>query len=106
MSENESAVDRVRRYVWARDTMPMRQLNDDIHGVHSGTEYEGVLTLSDLRALLAEREALLKAGDDMADAIENLLRINMSPAPDGAAVKRAAAWRAIEEKAAYAGLTP
>jgi hypothetical protein len=58
-----SASDRVRRYVAMRIEKPIGKLDDEIHGVHVGTEWEAELRLSDLRGLLAELdEADRRAG--------------------------------------------
>ena len=52
----DGAVGRVRRYVEMRAAKPLRGVGECIHRVHTGTEWEAELLLSDLRALLAERD--------------------------------------------------
>jgi hypothetical protein len=65
------AVGRVRRYVEMRAAKPLRGVGECIHGVHTGTEWEAELLLSDLRALLAERDRLREALRDVAPALKD-----------------------------------
>jgi hypothetical protein len=58
MLAKATPAERVARYVQMRDEKPLRGMDDDIHGLHSGTEWEAALSLSDLRALLDERDRL------------------------------------------------
>lgn len=44
-----AGVEAIRHYVAMRDAKPLRQLDDVIHSVHAGTEWEAELRLSDLR---------------------------------------------------------
>lgn len=46
------ALSRISRYIHMRDEMPLRGLDDDIHTIHMGTEFESALLLSDLRELI------------------------------------------------------
>jgi hypothetical protein len=48
----KAALDRVRRYVEMRDQKPFSGLSDLIHGIHTGTEWEAELMLSDLRVIV------------------------------------------------------
>lgn len=52
-----AAIERLERYVKIRDEKPIRNQDDEIHGVHVGTEWEGTLQLSDLRLVLAALNA-------------------------------------------------
>ena len=52
--------ERVARYVQMRDEKPLRNQDDLITRLHTGTEWEAELTLSDLRALLDEHDRLAK----------------------------------------------
>lgn len=70
------AVERVRHYVAMRDAMPFRQLGDDIHGIHTGSAYEAALMLSDLRALLAERDAARAEAERLREALAEVSRRN------------------------------
>lgn len=47
------ALARVRRYVAMRDAQSLGRTDDQVHGIHVGTEWEAELSLSDLRAVLA-----------------------------------------------------
>lgn len=62
IDEQTIAEDRVRRYLDIRDRVKMINLSDVVHAVHSGTEHEAELRLSDVRALLiaASNEARLQ----------------------------------------------
>ena len=51
MSEPES-VTRLRRYVEMTHAKPLRHSTDRIHGIHTGTQWEAELRLSDLEAVL------------------------------------------------------
>lgn len=51
-------IERVRRYLAMRDEKPLRQMDDVINAIHTGTDWEAELRLSDLRRLLAEYDAL------------------------------------------------
>lgn len=59
------ALARVTRYVEMRQKVKFRGLDDQIHGIHTGTEYEASLNLSDLETLVAawNRRAPGGAGD-------------------------------------------
>lgn len=46
------AADRIRHYVTMRDEKPFRQLDDVIHAIHTGSQWEAELLLSDIRAVL------------------------------------------------------
>ncbi len=54
-------IDRVRAYLAAREALPMPHLGDAIHAVNTGSEFEGELRLSDLKAFVATHEFLVKA---------------------------------------------
>lgn len=43
------ALARIRHYLAMRDAQPIRASADIIHGIHSGTQWEADLLLSDLR---------------------------------------------------------
>ena len=43
------ACQRLLRYVEMRTAKPMNQLGDVVHGIHTGTEWEAELRLSDMR---------------------------------------------------------
>lgn len=60
-SDIERALARVAQYVEMRDAKPLRQVDDQIHGIHTGTEWEAVLFLSDVRQLLS---ALRTVGEE------------------------------------------
>jgi hypothetical protein len=47
------AIERVARYVAMRDAKPLRHADDIIHAIHTGSEWEAELTLSDLREITA-----------------------------------------------------
>jgi hypothetical protein len=47
--------DGLRRYVECRAKLPIRGMDDVIHAIHTGTEYEAELRLSDLRAVISVR---------------------------------------------------
>lgn len=49
----DGAVARIKHYLAMRDAQPIRQSADIIHGIHSGTEWEADLLLSDLRTVVA-----------------------------------------------------
>lgn len=51
----------VRKYIAARDAKPMTQLGDIIHGVNAGSEFEGTLLLSELRAFVNAHDELVGA---------------------------------------------
>lgn len=63
-----SACDRIAHYIAMRDAMPLRQARDCIHGIHTGTQWEAELCLSDLRALPAEVAALRAELAEMTEA--------------------------------------
>lgn len=44
-----AGLDAIRHYIAMRDAKPFRQMDDVIHSVHIGTEWEAELRLSDLR---------------------------------------------------------
>lgn len=47
------ALSRVKQYIKMRDEQPLRGISmDEIHAIHAGTEFEGVLRLPDLRELV------------------------------------------------------
>jgi hypothetical protein len=48
MSERARALERIQQYLKMRTEKPINGLDDVIHGVHTGTEWEGTLSLSDL----------------------------------------------------------
>lgn len=50
---DREAVARVEQYVRMRREKPLRLTNDSIHAVHTGTEWEAELRLSDLEIVLA-----------------------------------------------------
>lgn len=57
-------MDRIKQYIAMRDAKPMPQLGDHIHTVNAGTEWEGVLSLSDIRQMiegLERKDTLLRA---------------------------------------------
>jgi hypothetical protein len=54
-------IERVKSYLAAREAVPMLQLGDGIHTVNAGSEFEGELRLSDLKAFVAAHELLVKA---------------------------------------------
>lgn len=57
---DQTPAERVARYLTGLSLM--RGIDpEDIHGLHLGSDREAVLTVSDLSALLAQREALLEA---------------------------------------------
>ena len=62
-----TALERIRRYVAMRAEMPLRNMDDSIHGVHTGTQWEAELRLSDVAALLDTNAALLAALRDVAE---------------------------------------
>lgn len=45
------ALERIQRYVAMRDAKPIKMLDDEIHSVHVGSEWEAVLNVADLRAV-------------------------------------------------------
>lgn len=47
-----NAIERIRDYVQIREEYQLRGLGDVIHGIHTGTEWEAEVRLSDLRALI------------------------------------------------------
>ena len=52
-------VEGVRRYLAARDAKPIRGMDPDvIHAIHTGTEWEAELRMSDLRALAQQPAAV------------------------------------------------
>jgi hypothetical protein len=53
-----SACDRIAHYIAMRDAMPLQEAHDCIHGIHTGTQWEAELCLSDLRTTVAEVAAL------------------------------------------------
>ncbi len=61
--EATAAEDRVRHYVRMRDARPIR-LDDEIHGIHKGTEWEASLYLADLRAMVSAAPVVLGGGDE------------------------------------------
>ena len=72
MTDNTPA-GRVARYLVEHGKM--RSIDrEEIHGLHIGDEREAVLTVSDLSAILAQREALLEALKDACDEIRDLRR--------------------------------
>ena len=60
--EATAAEDRVRHYVRMRDARPVR-LDDEIHGIHKGTEWEASLYLADLRAMVSAAPVVLGGPD-------------------------------------------
>lgn len=52
------AIDRVKQYMRARETRPLRGADDAIHGLHMGEDFSGVLTYTDLKAVAAELDRL------------------------------------------------
>lgn len=50
---DREAIARVERYVLMRREKPLRLTNNSIHAVHTGTEWEAELRLSDLEIVLA-----------------------------------------------------
>lgn len=46
-------LDRISRYVMMRRLKPMRSMDDVIHGIHMGEEWEAELCLSDIDAAVA-----------------------------------------------------
>jgi hypothetical protein len=45
---------RVMHYLAMRKAVPMTQMGDPIHAIHTGSEYEAELLLSDLQLLFEE----------------------------------------------------
>lgn len=71
------ALERVRRYCQVRAERPMRQISaDEIHAVHTGTEWEASLFLADIRTLLArcDKTAALEVERDAAAADAEMWR--------------------------------
>lgn len=64
--EVEEAAGRIERYVAMRDAKPLNNLDDLIHGIHTGTEWAAELRLSDLRASLS----LARREREMREALE------------------------------------
>lgn len=56
-----TAHNRIQRYLDMREAKPMPQLGDGIHCVNPGTEFEGTLSLSDLRELSSQYREMLEA---------------------------------------------
>lgn len=56
------ALARVSQYVAAWDAKPIRGVDNEIHALHVGSEHEGRLLLSDIRALLAFLNARSQGG--------------------------------------------
>lgn len=50
----DNALSRLQRYIAMRASKPLRQSDDVIHGIYTGTEWEADLLLSDLQAAVAE----------------------------------------------------
>lgn len=69
------AVERVTRYVAMRDAKPLRNQDDTIHGIHTGTEWAGEINLSDVRHLLSELSRLQAERDKAVEANERLARL-------------------------------
>lgn len=62
MSEvKHTPLQRVAHYVRMREEKPLRQVDDHLHGVHVGTEWEAILTLSDLRSVVNSHGDLVEA---------------------------------------------
>jgi hypothetical protein len=55
------SLERVRNYVAMRNIKPLRGLDDQIHGIHTGTDFEASLTFADLQILVYRLEALEKS---------------------------------------------
>lgn len=47
------AIGPIRHYVACRDAKPLRNLGEHVHSIHGGTEYDAMLTMAHLRAVLA-----------------------------------------------------
>jgi hypothetical protein len=84
-------INRVKSYLAARDAKPFHALGDIIHGVNIGSEFEGELRLSDLRAFasshaelveaLREANALILApAEDLKDGVLSRIRAVLSKA--------------------------
>ena len=55
------ALSRIKRYVQMLHDKPLSQMGDVVHGVHTGTEWEAELRISDLREVLNLIEELKDA---------------------------------------------
>lgn len=53
-----AAMARLKHYVDMRAAKPLQHLDDAVHSIHMGTEWEAELRLSDLRALVSRSEGL------------------------------------------------
>lgn len=54
MTQTTEAIARIKHYLAMRDAQPMRQSGDIVHGIHSGTQWEADLLLSDIRLVMKE----------------------------------------------------
>lgn len=57
MTDLQATIGRIRAYVASRKNKPILGLDDVIHAVHTGSEHEGELRLSDIDDLLTALEA-------------------------------------------------
>lgn len=53
MTTTRDALSRVVRYLGMRRIRPLRQVDEHIHGIHMGTEWEADLRLGDLETVIA-----------------------------------------------------
>jgi len=76
----ERATTAINRYIAMRTAQPLKGLDDTIHAIHTGTEYEAELTFSDIVTMSAKIERLterceaykgqVKAGQDEIERIK------------------------------------
>jgi hypothetical protein len=67
----EPPLARVAHYVAMRDAAPLRQVGDSVHGIHTGTQWEAELRLSDLRVVVAEIARLREALTEIAQPLDS-----------------------------------
>jgi hypothetical protein len=98
-----SAVERLKIYLRARENAPLHGIDADIiHRIHTGTDHEATVHLSDIRALLADRDRLAA---EVARLREALRLIECQDQGCGGRVTHDEAWRAAQSiaRAALAG---
>lgn len=72
-------LERVKRYIDMRDAKPLRQIDDSIHGIHMGTEWEAELTLADLRAVVSRALSDSRALVECREEAERLAKLVYVP---------------------------